>query len=52
MKKKFKEEIIPRYERSMGALLPILHEVQAKHGYIPHQAMVEVAKPTTVSAAP
>ena len=44
MKKKYKAEIIPRYEQTMGALLPILHDVQEKYGYIPHQAMIEVAK--------
>jgi NADH-quinone oxidoreductase E subunit len=44
MARKWKKEILPRYETAMGALLPILHDVQHKHGYIPHQAMEEIAK--------
>lgn len=43
MKKRFTKEIIPRYERTMGALMPILHAVQDEYGHIPYQAMVEIA---------
>lgn len=43
MKQHYADEILPRYETSMGALMPILHDVQHTHGYIPHQAMVEIA---------
>ena len=28
----------------MGALLPVLHEVQHQYGHIPYQAMIEVAE--------
>ncbi|MCI0363440.1 MAG: NADH-quinone oxidoreductase subunit NuoE [Phycisphaerales bacterium] len=44
MMEKYRAEILPRYEKSMGALMPILHEVQHEYGYIPHQAMVEIAE--------
>ena len=39
----YKKEIIPRYERKQGALLPILHDIQDEHGHIPYQAMIEIA---------
>jgi NADH-quinone oxidoreductase subunit E len=35
---------LPRYEQPAGALLPALHLVQGEYGWIPHQAMVEIAK--------
>ncbi len=34
---------LPRYETKMGALLPTLHAVQEKWGWLPHQALMEVA---------
>jgi NADH-quinone oxidoreductase E subunit len=43
MADRFSKELLPRYERPMGALLPILHDVQHAYGYIPHQAMEEIA---------
>ena len=43
MKRKIKKDVLPRYETTMGALMPVLHMVQEEHGYIPHQAMVEIA---------
>ena len=43
MKSRYADEIIPRYERKRGALLPILHDVQDRYGHIPHQAMIEIA---------
>lgn len=39
-----RDKYLPRYERKAGALLPALHLVQHEYGWIPHQAMVEVAK--------
>jgi len=44
MRTRFDREIRPRYETAQGALLPILHEIQHAHRFIPHQAMVEVAE--------
>ncbi|MCC6906779.1 MAG: NADH-quinone oxidoreductase subunit NuoE [Phycisphaerales bacterium] len=35
--------VLPRYETKMAALLPVLHEVQHHAGYLPHQALLEVA---------
>jgi NADH-quinone oxidoreductase subunit E len=43
MQAKYRAEILPRYETTMGALMPILHDVQAVHGHIPYQAVVEIA---------
>jgi NADH-quinone oxidoreductase subunit E len=43
MRQHFTRDILPRYETKQGALLPILHEVQNEHGFIPYQAMMEVA---------
>lgn len=37
------KRILPRYETKMAALLPVLHEVQHHAGYLPHQALLEVA---------
>lgn len=39
-----KDKYLPRYELAAGALLPALHLVQHEYGWIPHQAMVEIAK--------
>ncbi|MDX2115544.1 MAG: NADH-quinone oxidoreductase subunit NuoE [Planctomycetota bacterium] len=34
----------PRYQTRRGALLPTLHAVQARWGWLPHQALIEVAE--------
>lgn len=34
---------LPRYETKQGALLPTLHAVQEEWGWLPHQAMMEIA---------
>jgi NADH-quinone oxidoreductase subunit E len=36
-------EILPRYPNKRAALLPVLHEVQHEHNWIPYQAIEEVA---------
>ena len=51
MQEHFTKEILPRYETKMGALLPILHDIQHAYGYIPHQAMEEVATFLELEAA-
>jgi len=38
------DKYLPRYEQKAGALLPALHLVQHEYGWIPHQAMVEIAQ--------
>jgi NADH-quinone oxidoreductase E subunit len=43
MRDRLAREILPRYETGMGALMPTLHEIQHAYGWIPHQAMMEVA---------
>lgn len=44
MRDKLTKTYLPRYERSQGALLPALHMVQHEYGWIPPQAMMEVAE--------
>jgi NADH-quinone oxidoreductase subunit E len=44
MKADLKDRYLPRYERSLGALLPALHMVQHAYGWVPHQAMLEIAE--------
>ena len=51
MKKRYRQEIIPRYETTMAALLPIIHDVQHTHGYVAHQAMEEVAELLDITPA-
>jgi NADH-quinone oxidoreductase subunit E len=43
MRERLTRDMLPRYETTMGALLPTLHEIQHAYGWIPHQAMMEVA---------
>ena len=43
MQKKVTETYLPRYETKHGALIPTLHLIQHEYGWIPHQAMMEVA---------
>jgi NADH-quinone oxidoreductase E subunit len=47
----YRDVIIPRYERQMGALMPILHDVQHRYGHVPHQAMIEIATLLAISPA-
>jgi NADH-quinone oxidoreductase E subunit len=44
MTKRYRNEIIPRYEQPMGAMMPILTDLQELYGHVPHQAMKEVAE--------
>lgn len=44
LKDKLTKTILPRYEVRRGALLPTLHEVQHTWGWIPWQALEEVAQ--------
>jgi NADH-quinone oxidoreductase subunit E len=44
MKSRLKVEVLPRYETTMAALLPVLHTIQHEYGWIPPQAMVEIAE--------
>lgn len=44
MRKSLTEKYLPRYANKQGALLPALHMVQHEYGWIPGQAMLEVAE--------
>ena len=44
MKSHLREEMLPRFETSHAALLPALHEIQHAYGWVPPQAMMEVAE--------
>lgn len=44
IKRHISETYLPRYEKKQGALLPTLHEVQHAHGWLPHQALIEIAE--------
>lgn len=55
MKSELSGTILPRYEKKQGAwggLLPALHMIQHAHGWIPHQAMVEIAEFFTQQGQP
>jgi NADH:ubiquinone oxidoreductase subunit E len=44
VKARLRAEILPRYETTLGALLPTLHEIQHSNGWLPPQALLEVAE--------
>lgn len=44
MKDELSRTILPRYETTHAALLPTLHAVQHEYGWVPPQAMMEVAE--------
>lgn len=44
MKTTWTANILPRYETRLGCLMPILHDVQHAVGWIPQQAMEEIAE--------
>ncbi|MEO1128931.1 MAG: NADH-quinone oxidoreductase subunit NuoE [Planctomycetota bacterium] len=43
MREHLTKTYLPRYETKQGALLPALHKIQHTYGWIPHQAMMEIA---------
>ncbi len=44
MRDGYAAEILPRYEKKQGALMPILNDVQHRYRCIPPAAMVEIAR--------
>ncbi len=44
MRSRLESEVLPRYETKKAALLPALHMIQHEYGWIPHQAMLEIAE--------
>ncbi|MFG0283197.1 MAG: NADH-quinone oxidoreductase subunit NuoE [Phycisphaerales bacterium JB039] len=51
MRTELRDKILPRYEQRMGALLPALHMIQHAYGWIPAQAMEEIATELDIPAA-
>lgn len=43
MKDDLTRRVLPRYEQKKGALLPALHMIQHEYGWVPAQAMLEIA---------
>ncbi|MEX0742547.1 MAG: NAD(P)H-dependent oxidoreductase subunit E, partial [Phycisphaeraceae bacterium] len=43
MKAKWEADLLPRYATRQAALLPICHDVQHEHGWLPAQALEEIA---------
>lgn len=48
---KITKDIMPRYATGKGALMTTLHEVQHIYGYVPWEAMVEIAKVLGITPA-
>ena len=44
MRKRWTEEVLPRYATRLGALMPVLHDVQHAYRHVPYQAQLEVAQ--------
>lgn len=44
MKERWTRDVLPKYPTRLGALMPILHDVQHAHRHVPHQAMLEIAQ--------
>jgi NADH-quinone oxidoreductase subunit E len=43
LKKQLEDEIVPRYDTREAVTMPALHLVQDTHGWLPHQALEEIA---------
>jgi NADH-quinone oxidoreductase E subunit len=44
MKDELSKTVLPRYETKLAGLLPCLHAVQHHYGWVPPQAMLEIAE--------
>lgn len=51
MRSELLETYRPRFETGMGALLPALHMIQHAYGWVPKQAMLEIAEALEVEPA-
>jgi NADH-quinone oxidoreductase subunit E len=51
MARELRETIIPRYETRLACTLPALHMVQHEYGWIPPQAMMEIAEALELTPA-
>lgn len=45
------DEILSAHAAREGALLPILHDIQAEYGYIPQECLPQIAKALNISRA-
>jgi len=45
------KEVVARHQRSKGALIPVLHEIQERYGYLPVEIQEQVAKEMNISQA-
>lgn len=51
MKARWTAEVLPKYATRLGALMPVLHDVQHAYRHVPHQAQLEVAEFLGISPA-
>lgn len=51
LRKQLEAEVLPRYPTRQAATMPVLHALQEVHGWLPHQAIEEVAGFLDLSAA-
>ena len=42
------EQIVDRYEREVGMLIPMMQDIQAEHGYLPAEQLKSLAKSLNV----
>ncbi len=51
MQAKLREEFMPRFETTKACILPALHLIQHEYGWVPKQAMLEIAECLEVAPA-
>lgn len=51
LRQHLEQDVLTRYPTRQAATLPVLHEIQHKYGWIPHQAIEEVASFLALDAA-
>ena len=44
MRRRWTDEVLPKYATRLGALMPVLHDVQHAYRHVPYQAQLEVAQ--------
>lgn len=51
LKTEIQSHVLPKYPTKQAAVLPVLHAIQHKHNWIPHQAIQETAEFLELPAA-
>jgi len=51
MKRRWTEHVLPKYATRLGALMPVLHDLQHEYRHVPHPAQLEVAQFLGISPA-